>query len=60
MSSGRADITKAMSDDERQRETLLSRGISRLNEQILQETQREAPDHKRLTEFAVQLEKARN
>ena len=60
LSSGRADITKAMSEDERRRETLLNRGISRLNEQILQETQRESPDRKRLTEFAVQLEKARN
>jgi len=59
LASGRADITKAMSEDERRQETLLNRGISRLHEQVLEESQRETPDRKRLTELAVQLEKAR-
>jgi CHAT domain-containing protein len=60
LAGGRADITKAMSEDERGQETLLNRGISRLNELILRESQRETPDRKRLTDLAVQLEKARN
>jgi len=60
LSSGRSDITKAMTEDERRQETGINRRISRLNEQILQETQRETPDHKRLNDLAVQLEKARN
>ncbi|HEV3197614.1 MAG TPA: CHAT domain-containing protein [Bryobacteraceae bacterium] len=60
LASGRADITKAMSEDERRQETLLNRSISHLHEQVLEESQRETPDRKRLTELAVQLEKARN
>ncbi len=60
LASGRLDITKAMSEDERRRETDLNRGISRLSEQVLEESQREAPDRKRLNELAGQLEKARN
>jgi CHAT domain-containing protein/tetratricopeptide (TPR) repeat protein len=59
LSTGRSDITKTMSDDERREEEQRRRDVKRLNEQLLQESRRETPDKRRLSDLATRLEKAR-
>ena len=59
LQTGNSGITKAMTPDERDQEGILSQNLTRLDEQILRESQRPNPDRKRITEWSVELEKAR-
>lgn len=60
LESGRVDITKAMTPEERRREQDLARTISSLHEQMLAASNRPSPDRKRIGELRAQLDKARN
>ena len=59
LQTGNSGITKAMTPEERDQEGILSQNLTRLDEQILRESQRPNPDRKRITEWGVELEKAR-
>ena len=59
LQTGNSGITKAMTPEERDQEGILSQNLTRLDEQILRESQRPNPDRKRITEWSVELEKAR-
>jgi CHAT domain-containing protein len=59
LQTGNSGITKAMTDEEREQEGILTQNLTRLNEQILRESRRPNPDRKRVTEWGTQLEKAR-
>jgi CHAT domain-containing protein/tetratricopeptide (TPR) repeat protein len=59
LQTGNSGITKAMTPEERDREGILSQNLTRLDEQILRESQRPNPDRKRIAGWGVELEKAR-
>ena len=56
---GRANITKAMTETERERERALNNELVSLNAQILREKQRGTPDEKRVAELTARLQKTR-
>ncbi len=59
LARGRADVTKSMTEGQRNRELELSRAIDRASTQMLQESHRPSPDRKRLAELNAALERAR-
>ncbi len=59
LQTGRPEITKAMTAEEREQEGLLTQNVTRYNDLILRESRRASPDRKRITEWGSQLEKAR-
>lgn len=59
LQSGRADITKAMSADERERERRLRSEQVSLNSQVSKEGLRAQPDQTRLADLKERLQKAR-
>ena len=59
LQTGRVNVTKAMTEEERERERKLNSRLVSLNTQISRETNRRQPDQARLTELKAQLEKAR-
>ena len=60
LQTGRTDIAKSLTAGERAQESLLAGGITRVNEEILHESQKEAPDRRKVAELGSQLEAARN
>ncbi len=59
MRGGRANITKALTVQEREQEKRLAEALASLNRQIVYEGARPQPDQSRLAQFKTQLEKAR-
>ena len=59
LQTGRVNATKAMTEDERERERQLNNRLVSLNSQISAESNRRQPDQARLTELKALLDKAR-
>ena len=59
LQTGASGITKSMTAEEVEQEAALTQKLTLLNEEILRESRRSAPDHKKITALASQLEKAR-
>lgn len=59
LSSGRADITKAMTVEEQGRERALNNRLVAINRQVYQEKTMQQPDAARLSDLNAQLQKAR-
>jgi CHAT domain-containing protein/tetratricopeptide (TPR) repeat protein len=59
MHSGRVDITKAMTTQEREQEARLRNELAILNSQISRESQLPQPDQTRLADLKARLQKAR-
>ena len=57
--SGRVDITKAMTQPEREQEGRLRNDLVSCNAQLSREKQRERPDETRVADFSARLQKAR-
>lgn len=60
LQTGRVDIAKSLTSDEREQESKLAGTVTRINEEILHESQADSPDHKRMTDLGSQLQTARN
>jgi CHAT domain-containing protein/uncharacterized protein HemY len=59
LGAGRADVTKAMTAQERERERELNQQVVALNKQIHREREQQPFDPSRLTDLEAQLQKAR-
>jgi tetratricopeptide (TPR) repeat protein len=59
LQTGRVNVTKAMTAEEREQERQLNLRLVSLNTQILREANRRQPDQARLSDLKAQLEKAR-
>jgi CHAT domain-containing protein/tetratricopeptide (TPR) repeat protein len=57
--SGRMEISKAMTPEEREREGQLRATLSTLNSQVLRESRQEQPDKARLEDLKARLQRAR-
>ncbi len=60
LQTGRVDIAKSLSAAEREQESRLAGAITRINEEILHESQADSPDRKKLTDLGSQLQTVRN
>jgi CHAT domain-containing protein len=60
LTNGNAGVTKAMSAEDQERELAFKRTLTRLDSQILAESNRPAPDRKHVAELAAQREQARS
>jgi len=57
--SGKVNVTKSMTETEREQERALNHQLVSLNTQIFRESQRKQPDENRLADLRTQLHKAR-
>jgi CHAT domain-containing protein len=59
LQQGRANVQKAMTEEEQERERRLKTELTQLNTQLTNATQSDKPDSERISEIKLRLEKAR-
>jgi CHAT domain-containing protein len=59
LAGGKADLSRTLSSEEKQKEEALHKRVSGLHQQILDESHKAKPDHARLATLNTQLENAR-